>query len=141
MSLTEFSKKILMRFFIIVTGINVAIAVLGLSLYPKQTLSYDAFFSPIIFGAAAVLPAYVLYSKKELTFRQMLMRRIVHFVLLEMLQIGFGYLTGYMNSFRNIAMLFLAVLAVYLFTSVIAWIIDSRTAVEINKGLQRLQKQ
>lgn len=140
MSFIEFSKKMLMRFFIIVTGINVAIAVLGLSFYPKQRLYYDAFFSPIIFGAAAVLPAYVLYSKKELTFRQMLIRRIIHFVLLEMLQIGIAYLTGYMNSFRNIAMLFLAVLAVYLFTSLIAWTIDSRTAVEINKGLQRLQK-
>lgn len=139
MSLIDFSKKILMRFFIIVTGINVAIAVLGISFYPQQCLNYDAFFSPLIFAAAAVLPSYILYSKKELTFRQMLIRRILYFVLLEMVQLAIGALTGYLNNFHIIAMLFLAVLGVYLFTSALSWVIDSKTAVDINKGLKKLQ--
>ncbi len=81
---------------------------------------------------------FVLYSKKELTFKQMLFRRILHFVLLEMSQLTIGYLLAAMNSVIMI-MLFLSVFSVYLFTMVIGWIIDSKTAVDINRGLKRIQ--
>lgn len=139
MSFTEFSKKLLTNYFIIVTGITVAIAVLGMSFYPKANLPYDAFFSPLILGAAATLPSYVLYSKKELSFKLMLFRRVLHFILLVITQLGIAYLSGLLKSIQLTIMLFLSVLVVYLFTSAIGWIIDSKTAVDINEGLKRLK--
>jgi Ca2+/Na+ antiporter len=117
MSFTEFTQKILRNYFIIVTGIIVVIALLGSSFYPEDSLRYNAFFSPLIYGAVAVLPSFVLYSKKELTFKQMLFRRILHFGLLEMSQLSIAYLVGVMNNFIMV-MLFLSVFAVYLFLQI-----------------------
>lgn len=140
MSFTEFSKKLLMNYFIIVTGITVAIAMLGMNLYPEETLRYDAFFSPLIFGAVATLPYFVFYSRKELTFRQMLIRKILHFLLLEITQISLGYLSGLLKNLKMMVMLFVAVFAVYLFKLVINWLMDSKTAMDINEGLKRIQE-
>lgn len=140
MSFTEFLKKLLINYFIIVTGITVAIAIIGLSFYPKERLPYNAFFSPLIFGAVATLPAVVMYSKKELTFKQMLIRRILHFIILEISQLGIGYITGLIKSFDMVLMLSSSVLAVYLFRIIIGLIIDSRTAIDINNGLKRIQE-
>jgi hypothetical protein len=139
MSLKEFAKKNLMNYFIIVTGITVAIAVLGMNFDPDAQFGYEAFFSPIIFGTIAVLPSFVLYSKKELSFRQMLFRRILHFIVLEIILLAFGFISGLLKGIDVTLTFAVSVFAVYLFTIVISWIIDSKTAAEINKGLKKIQ--
>ncbi len=139
MSFVEFLKKTLMNFFIIVTAITVATAILGITYYPRATFGYEAYYSPIIFGALASLPSFVLYSNRELTLKQMLVRRILHFIILELILLGFGLISGLFNS-TEVALTFaLSVFIIYLFTNVIKWIMDSKTADEINQGLKRIQ--
>ncbi|MHB8127565.1 MAG: DUF3021 family protein [Mobilitalea sp.] len=139
MNFVEFTKKNLMNYFIIVTGITAVMAILGAKVDPGQAFGYEVFFSPLIYGAIAVLPSYVFYSKRELTLKQMLFRRILHFVILEVTLLGFGYTVGILNSMKVALALASFVFIVYLFTNVIKWIIDSKTTVEINEGLKRLQ--
>jgi hypothetical protein len=139
MSFIEFAKKNLMSYFIIVTGVTVAIAVLGMNFDPTATLGYEAFFSPLIYGAVAVLPSLALYSKKDLTFKQMLLRRLLHFLLLELTLLGFGSILGIFDRTEVAISFALSVFVVYMFTNVIQWMIDSKTAVDINKGLKKMQ--
>lgn len=140
MSIKEYIRKTLMEYFIIVTGITVAIAVLGTNYDREATFGYEAYFSPLIFGAIAVLPSLVMYSGRELTLRQMLFRRVLHFVLLEAALLSFGFLSGLFQD-NNAAVPFaLSVFVVYLFTNIIRWMIDSRTADEINEGLKRIRQ-
>lgn len=138
-SFAEFIKKNLMIYFIIVTGITIAIAILGLIYDPSATFGYDAFFSPIIFGMIAILPSFVLYSKKELTFKQMLLRRMLHFIILEIMLLGFGYQAGLLGGIEVRISFAISVFMIYLFTQLIHWMIDSRTAVQINMGLKKIQ--
>jgi uncharacterized membrane protein len=139
MSFSEFCKKNLMSYFIIVTGITVAIAVLGLNLDPDARFGYEAFFSPVMYGALSVLPSFILFSRKEPSFRQMLVRRILHFFLLELIIVGFGYSVGLMKDANTLLSMAAAVFAVYLFTFLLQYVIDSKTAGKINEGLKRLQ--
>jgi hypothetical protein len=122
------------------TCVTVAIAILGANFDKETTFGYEAFYSPIIIGIIAVLPSYVLYSRKELSFKQMLFRRILHFIVLELILIGFGYLTKILNDINVTVSFALSVFIIYLITNLITWIIDSRTASEINVGLKRLQE-
>jgi hypothetical protein len=140
MGFNEFVKKNLMNYFIIVTGITVAIAVLGSTYDSDATFGYEAYFSPLIFGAVAILPSFVLYSRKELSFQKMLIRRILHFTLLELILLGFGTLAGILSGIEITLTFALSVFIIYLFTNLIIWLIDSKTAVEINKGLKRIQQ-
>lgn len=140
MSFTDFSKKVLMNYFIIVTGVTIVIAVLGMNFSPDMKLGYEAFLSPLIYGAIASLLTYIFYSKKELTFRQMLLRRILHFMLLEIILMGFGYFAGLLDGVGITIMFSISIFAVYLFKMAISWIVDSKTAGDINVGLKRLQE-
>ena len=140
MSFLEFSKKTLMNFFVIVTGVTLAIAVLGLNFQAEEQFGYEAYFSPIIIGAIATLPSFVLYSKKELPIKQMLLRKILHFIVLLLAMVGFGKAAGLLTNTELTAMFLLSVIAVYAFTTVINWIVDSKTAQEINEGLKKLQE-
>ncbi|MGB4660645.1 MAG: DUF3021 family protein [Mobilitalea sp.] len=138
MNFVDFLKRNLIIYFIIVTGITVAIAVLG-TIYDSGTLfGYQVFYSPIILGAVAVIPSFVLFSKRELTFKQMLLRRILHFILLEIMLLVFGALTGILSGIEVALSYAFSIFAVYLFTSLVQWISDSKTANAINKGLKRI---
>ncbi len=140
MSFSDFMKKNLRDYFIIVTGINIAMAILGLNFEANKAIGYEAFFSPLIIGAIAVLPSVVMYSAKELSFKQMLLRRGLHLAVLELTLTGFGYLAGFFANITILLPFMVTVLLVYVFTMVFRWILDSRTAKEINKGLKRLQE-
>lgn len=140
MSLVSFIKKNLMDYFIIVTGINVAIAILGMNFDPDTVFGYQAFFSPLIIGAVAVFPSVVMYSRRELSFRSMLIRRALHLVVLEITLIAFGYFSGLFTEWSIIAPFAVGVILVYAFTLFARYLIDSKTAVEINKGLRRMQE-
>lgn len=133
-------KKNLRDYFIIVTGINVAMAILGLNYEADKTIGYEAFLSPLIIGAVAVFPSLVMYSAKELSLKQMLLRRGLHLVVLELTLTGFGYLAGFFTDNTILLPFILIVLLVYVFTLVFNWILDSRTAKEINRGLKLLKE-
>ena len=60
MSLSSFVKKNLRDYFIIVTGINLAMAILGLNFDTNKLIGYEAFFSPLIIGAIAIIPSFVM---------------------------------------------------------------------------------
>jgi hypothetical protein len=139
MSIQDFCKKNLMNYFIVVTGVTVAMAVLGLNFDRSARFGYEALLSPVVFGAVATLPSFILFSRKELSFRQMLIRRILHFAALELVLILFGYLFGIFKGFHVVLSFAFSVLAVYLFTEVIHYLMDSRTAGKINEGLKRIQ--
>lgn len=139
MSFKDFLKKNLMNFFIIVTCVNIAIGILGAQFDAQATLGYEAYFSPIIFGAIATFPSLIQYSPGELTFKQMLFRRVLHFITLEILLIGFAYSSRIIQGVTMFISFSITVFLVYLITNIIRWIIDNNTANEINKGLKKLQ--
>ncbi len=140
MNLIGFCKKMLRDYFIIVTGINLAMAIVGMSIDSERSFSYEVFFSPLIMGAIASLPSIVLYSGKELGLKQTLFRNALHLLLLELTINGFGYLVGLFTDPSMVLSNIFTVLMVYVFTMVFSWILDHRTAREINKGLKRLQE-
>ena len=70
----EFIMKIIRTYFTLVTLITVAIFLIGAQLAPDASLSYTAFAIPLIYAACGVLPSVVMYSRKELTVKQFLVR-------------------------------------------------------------------
>lgn len=139
MSLKAFLKRCLMEYFIITTCVTAAIGVLGLSLDPTAKIGYEGYFSPLIFGLVSLLPSVATYSRKELTFRQALLRKLFHFVLLEAMLIAFGRWAGIVHGLGDTVYFALAVLMVYLIVNLISWHLDSKEANEINKTLKALQ--
>lgn len=139
MNFKAFLKSCLMDYFIITTCVTAAMAVLGQALDPEARFGYEAFFSPLIFGLISVLPSLITYSPKELSFRQALMRKVLHFIVLEAMLIGFGFWFDVLHDLADAAFFSLTVFIVYLTVSLISWQSDKKDAGKINQMLKSLQ--
>ena len=139
MSFKAFLKKCLMEYFIITTCVTVAIGILGLSLDPTAKLGYEAYFSPLIFGLVSLVPSFITYSRKELSFRQAFVRKVLHVIVLEVMLIAFGFWAGILYRATDASSFGVTVFLVYLAVNFISWQIDKKDANEINKTLKLLQ--
>jgi hypothetical protein len=139
MSFKAFLKRCLMEYFVITTCVTAAIAVLGLTLDPTARFGYEAYFSPLIFGFVGLAPSFVTYSRKELSFHQALLRKALHFVVLEVTLIAFGFWAGILHAFFDASLFAFAVFVVYLSVNLISWQFDKKEAGEINRTLKSLQ--
>ena len=138
MSFKAFLKRSLMEYFIITTCVTAATAILGLSLDPTAKFGYEGYFSPLLFGLMSLVPSIATYSRKELSLRQTLLRKLIHFALLETMLISFGHWAGILHGFDTVYFA-LTVLIVYLAVDLISWHLDSKEASKINKTLRSLQ--
>ncbi len=139
MSFKAFLKRCLMEYFIITTCVTAAIGILGLSLDPTAKLGYEAYFSPLIFGLVSLVPSFITYSRKELSFRQALVRKALHVIVLEVMLLAFGFWAGILHGATDASFFGVTVFLVYLAVNFISWQIDKKDASEINKTLKLLQ--
>ncbi len=137
----EHIKDNLMDFFIIVTLVNVAIFICGIVLAPEEQLGYTAFIVPVIDGILGIIPGLVMYSKRELTVKQMIVRNIIQLISIELIIVFFTF--GFSGiSFDDISRLIAVVGSVaFVFVGVIIFrfILDSRTARKMTDDLKVFQ--
>ena len=136
---TFFVKKVLMSFFVSITCISAAMALIGMSFEPDARFGYEAFLSPLIFGALAALPVLVQYSKEELSFKQTAVRNVIHFLLLEAVMLSILYFLGLLTSVSMAISLGISIFVIDLTVNLVLWINDKRTAYEFNHALKKLQ--
>lgn len=136
---TFFIKKIMMSFFVVTACICAAMALVGMVFEPGAKFGYEAFLSPLIFGALASLPSLATYSKTELSTRQAAMRNVLHFVLLEVVVLSALYFGGMLTSISMAASLGFSIFVIDLIVNLVLWTNDKRTAKEFNGALRKLQ--
>jgi hypothetical protein len=133
-------KRVMMSFFISVTLITLAMAIVGLIFEPHMTFGYEAFLSPLIFGSIASFPMLVFYSKKEQSIKEALLRSLLHFMLLEILLLSSLYFLGILTSFSIASSLALTILIINLAVHLVTYVHDNRAASEFNTALKKLQE-
>lgn len=131
----------MMSFFVSVACICAAMALIGLSYESEARFGYEAFLSPLLFGAAASLPLLVKYSRKELSLKQAIIRNIIHFILLETLLLSMLFAAGLITDVSMAASLGFTIFVIDITVYLVLWISDTRTARAFNKALQEMQKQ
>jgi len=136
---TFFVKKVMMSFFVTVTCICAAMALIGMIFEPNTSFGYEAFLSPLIFGIVASLPSLVHYSKDELSVKQTVLRNVLHFILLEAIILSVLYFAGILTSMSMVISLAVSIFVIDLTVNLVLWMNDKKTAREFNEALKRLQ--
>jgi len=136
---TFFIKKVMMSFYVTVTCITLAMAVIGLVFESDTRFGYEAFFSPLIFGAISSLPLLIKYSRTELSFRQTLVREGLHFILLEVLVLAVLYQSGVLTDVSMGIALGISILIINITVHLVLFINDKKTADEFNEALKVYQ--
>jgi hypothetical protein len=136
---TFFVKKVMMSFFVSVTCICVAMALIGMIFEPDTRFGYEAFLSPLILGMVASIPLLVKYSNNDLSMKQMAIRNVIHFILLEAIILSILYFGGILTNMSMTISLGVSIFVIDLTVILVLWINDKKTAKEFNDALKRLQ--
>lgn len=134
-------KRIVIPFFVITACVSIVMGILGRIFYSDMYLPYTALFLPALYGATTVLPSLVFYSKKELSVKQIKLRRIIQVLLIEALVLLINYWNGNIKSAALAVSLAVAVLIIILTVYAIQYLNEKRTADELNAALKRIKKE
>ena len=136
-------KECLRNYFIIVTGINLAVFVLGMIFRPDQKLGYDAFLYPLIYGAITSIPNLLMVEKKEPTIKQSIFREIIGVILISAILLTTMFAGMEMTGELIVIScgIVLSVICITLLVNAVSWILDSRKAESLTNDLVAFQNK
>lgn len=139
----ELLTKMFRNYFVLVTLINAVIFVSGSIAQPDARFGYSVFIMPLIYAFAGILPQAVMYSKRELSIKEVLLRKFIQLLLIELFVNGiilgeYALRPEYTDMLKTI---FVCVVLVYVFANIISWILDSMSARTLTRELAEFQKK
>lgn len=139
----ELISKMFRNFFILVTLIDVVLLICGTLLSPEEQFGYQVFLYPLIYAFAGTLPQVIMYSRHELTVKEVMVRKFIQLLVIELTVNGiiFGenvFQTEYRVLLKVIS---LSIILVFIMANVLNWVMDSATARRMTRELEDFQKQ
>ena len=136
-------RDALETFFISVTLINIAMLVLGLLLRPTQTFGYEVFVYPILYGLVGAIPPLLINVDRELSVRQVIIRKFFQMLLICVLLIAFIFGGSPMTRETVITAAYVAVsvVLIYIAVNVISWFLDLKAAEKMTADLRTFQEK
>lgn len=141
MKFKDILSELFLVFFIITACITILTGILGTLFFPDMQLGFDAFFSPPLFGFLSALTGLVTISSRELSVRQVMLRRLLQLLLIELIVFGVNYLAGNSYGLLLNVVLALSIAVVYVVVYLVIWLNDWRSAKLFNEQLKRFQLQ
>ena len=137
----EFWADCLRTFFTVVTLINIAMFLMGVTMMPDAAFGYEAMIVPVIYGLAGTLPNIVLYSKKELKVRELIVRKIIHFIFTEVfvLFVAFYNSSGAGSAAPIIGTVAFSIFVIYVLATGFDWLQNYLSAKQLTEDLKIFQ--
>jgi len=132
---------ILLAFFITTACITILEGTLGALLFPSLRFGYIAFLSPPLFALLTSSSGLVMISRKELSVRQVIVRRILQLIWIQLIVFGLNLIAGITFEPFVIVVLSLGVTAVFVTVNLMMWLNDRRIASNFNRKLRTLQSE
>lgn len=137
----EFVLDCIRTFFTIVTLINIVMFLLGMYFMPDRQFGNEAFIVPVIYGLAGTLPNLVMYSKRELKVGELMVRKVLQFILIEVLVLFvIFYDSGeqWLQS-KMVASTAVSIFVIYVLACLLDWLQNYLAAKHMTEELQRFQ--
>ena len=138
----EILKRMAVSFFVIVTGIVCSIYLFCLIFYPNAMFTLSDIGRILLMAAAGDLPFLIFLSGKELTKKQMLVRKAIHFVVLSTILLYLAARWDWvdMKDGREIAVFLLTILLVYAAVSFVVRYRDKKLTDRLNERLKERRR-
>ena len=138
----EFVIDVIRTYFTIVTFINLIMFVLGTQFAPDYQFGYEAFRAPLIYGAVGVLPNIILYSKRDLTVKELWFRKLLQLIVIEVsvLFVVFYDVEEVLQKPEVILRLGGGIFMVYVISTIIDGLQDYLMAKKMTEELMQFQK-
>ncbi len=139
----ELLVHILRVYTLLVTLITILLIILGKLLDRDRVFSYEAFLSPLIYALIGTVAAIITRSDKELSVRNLIIRKVISLLLIEGAIILLALNSDTIPTEKSwvIPGLALGILLVFILTHVILYFIDRKEAEKLNTDLARYQEK
>ena len=139
----ELLSKMFRNYFVLVTLINAVIFVSGSIAQPDARFGYSAFIMPLIYALAGILPQAVMYSRRELSIKEVLLRKFIQLLLIELLVNGIILGEDVLRPENTdvLKTISVCVVLVYVFANIISWGLDSVSARTLTRELAEFQNK
>lgn len=87
-------------------------------------------------GLLSTLPSVVYISKNEYSTKEYVIRAIIHYILLNIVVLSFGYVFNYYSTFNDGMIVFITILIVFICVHLSQIIFNKSEANKINKVLE-----
>ncbi|MBS5933328.1 MAG: DUF3021 family protein [Clostridiales bacterium] len=128
----------MIRNFFVIFGVIVLITAI---LNPVYELSSKIIMIIALFALVSDLTVLVFWSKKELSDKSRMLRRVLHLVLIEMIVLFFGNILGFASGITQNIIFAIEILGIYSIVCWIDWLIDNKTANDINDKLKKMKSK
>ena len=141
----EFKRFLMGRltlFFILSTLITVAVSLLGSAFDPEALLRYQDLLTPLKYAGLCLLPTLVTWSRRELSLRQLLVRKALMLALLEGEILAIAFHSPAIDTQRPSVIITLAgsVLVIFVLANLFLWLKDFVKAKRLNRELSAFQR-
>ncbi len=138
----ELMRDMINTYFMLVTMISGVMLILGVNFMPDASFGYEAFKMPLIYAAFGTLPNIVMYSKKELTMKQLLFRKTIQLILVEVIVVAVAVPAEVIKEGKTelIMSLVISILFVYILTHLIDWYQNYLAAKKMTEELLAFQR-
>ena len=139
----ELLSTMFRNYFVLVTLINAVIFVSGSIAQPDARFGYSVFIMPLIYAFAGILPQAVMYSRRELSIKEVLIRKFIQLLLIELLVNGIILGEDVLRPENTdvLKTISACVVLVYVFANIISWILDSVSARTLTRELAEFQNK
>ncbi|MGX8774393.1 MAG: hypothetical protein ACSW8G_04975 [Bacillota bacterium] len=142
MELKRFLIDMLILFFMLSTLITVAISLSGSVFDGGARFGYGAMLVPLEYAALCTLPMLVMWSKKELTPKQVIVRKAIMLLLVEAVIMICAFTSSVIDTGRPAVVFALIgiVFVIFVLSNIFSWLKDSVAARGMNRDLANFQK-
>lgn len=139
MNAKDFLKSLIKDYFIIFALIVITLTILRQIFAPGTYFETRDIFFYMLCALLGDLPSLILYSPKMLSEKEMRLRIILHFLVLETVIIVFANVTGVISGLVASLFLALEIVIVYALVRLLIWSGDMKVANKINQRLKALK--
>ncbi|MGE5630686.1 MAG: DUF3021 family protein [Caulobacteraceae bacterium] len=141
MKLADFIKKLVRDYFTIFAVIVICITILRQIFAPNDYLELKDIYIYMICALAGDLPSLILYSRREIPEKEMRLRIILRFVVLEAVLLVLANVTGWVSGILNSVILAVEIAVIYLAARFLFWIDDRKATNSINEKLKAMKDE
>jgi hypothetical protein len=141
MKFTDYVKKLVRDFFMIFSVIVICITLLRQIFVPDVYLKLSDIYIYMICALVGDLPSLILYSRKEIPEKEMRLRIIIHFVVLEAALLTAANMAGWVSGIINTLFLAVQIALIYVVVRFLLWMDDKKAADSINEKLKAMKNE
>lgn len=138
----EFVLDVIRTYFTVVTFINVVMFVVGTQFAPDYLFGYKAFAAPLIYGAVGTFPNIIMYSKRDLTVKELWIRKILQLIVIEIsvLFVAFYDADAAFQQPEVVIRVGIGIFIIYVISTIIDGLQDYLAAKKMTEELMKFQE-